>query len=126
MKSYDKLLNTLVYGKLNKLKKGINCMNKRLIKKKLKKKEQFEGFIHAEGNNGGDFIEIEDLNDGTVSLKVGHCCVMSVDTIVPVEFLTHIITWKMLEYNNDINKLIDSFEWNKDYKDKLKSKVKNS
>ncbi|QUH21838.1 hypothetical protein [Alkaliphilus sp. B6464] len=98
-------------------------MNKRLIKKMLKKKEQFNGFVYADGNNGGDFIKIENMKNGTISLKSGSCCITSIDAIVPVEFLTAILSDKMLEHNGDINSIIDSFGWSKEYKDNLKSKV---
>lgn len=99
-------------------------MNKRLIKKMMKKKQQFDGVVFAEGNNGGDFIRIESKEDGMIRLKTGSCCVMIMDKIVPVEFLTGILQNVMFENDFDINKVIDSFGWEQNYKDELKKKVR--
>lgn len=98
-------------------------MNKRKIKKMLKKKNEFNGFVRAEGNNGGDFIEIENLSDGKIRLKSGSCCVMSIDSIVPVEFLSAILMEKMTQNNMDIKAIINGFEWGKEFKETLISKV---
>lgn len=97
-------------------------MNKRLIKK-MKKNQAFNGDVFAEGNNGGDFIKIEHLEDGRLYLSVGSCCVMVLDNIVPVEFLTGVLDKVMLEHNGDINSVVDSFGWNQSYKDELKKKI---
>jgi hypothetical protein len=99
-------------------------LNKRLIKKMMKKKQQFNGFIFAEGNNGGDFIQLENLEDGMVHLRVGSCCVPLIEKAVPVEFLTGIIQNAMFEHNGNIDEIIDSFGWNQSYKDALKKKVR--
>lgn len=98
-------------------------MNKRLVKKMKKKKEQFNGTIFAEGNNGGDIIEIEHLEDGRLYLKSGSCCVMMIDKIVPVEFLTGILRKVMLEHNEDINSVIEWLGWGEDFTKELQSKV---
>ena len=99
-------------------------MNKRLIKKKIKKSQDFHGVINAYGNNGGDILEIFDNCDGTINLRSGSCCVTSIDKTVPVEFLTAIISRIMIEYNGDINLIIDSFGWDNEFKSELKAKVK--
>lgn len=99
-------------------------MKKRLSKKVLKRKKLQKGYIGAEGNNGGDVIEIEEKEDGLIRISSASCCVYNINAIVPVEFLTAIISDKMLKHNGDINAVIDSFSWNMEYKDVLKSKVK--
>lgn len=86
-------------------------------------KRQFQS-LYAEGNNGGDFIQITDLKDGTIQLKSGNCCVKSIDAIVPVEFLSAILADTMIKHSYDINAVIDSFGWAEDFKTELKSKVK--
>lgn len=48
--------------------------------------------FYMEGNNGGDYIQLEQVSEDTVHLKVGHCCVVIFDHIVPVEFLTSILS----------------------------------
>ena len=99
-------------------------MNKRLVKKKIKRSESFHGVINAYGNNGGDILEIFDNCDGTINLRSGSCCVTSIDKTVPVEFLTAILSEVMLEHENDVCSVIDSFGWNNDFKAELKAKVR--
>jgi hypothetical protein len=99
-------------------------MNKRLSKKVLKRKNLQKGYIYADGNNGGDIIEIEEKGNGLIRISSASCCVYDLNAIVPTEFITAIINNKMLEHNGDINSVIDSFAWNAEYKDKLKSKVR--
>lgn len=99
-------------------------MNKRLIKKMMKKKQEFEGFIYTEGNKGGDFIQLENLEDGMVHLKVGSCCVLLLNKVVPVEFITGIIKNAIFDHNANINEIIDSFGWSKEFQDELKKKVR--
>lgn len=99
-------------------------MNKRLSKKVLKRKNLQKGYIRADGNNGGDVIEIEEKENGLIRISSGSCCVYDLNAIVPVEFITAIINDKMSEHNGDINSIIDSFKWNPEYKNILKSKVK--
>lgn len=101
-------------------------MNKRLIKKMMKKKEQFDGFIFAEGNNGGDFIRIDNLEEGVIHLSAGSSCVMIINKVVPVEFITGILQNVMLEHNFNIDSVIDSFRWDNNFKNELKNKVRET
>lgn len=99
-------------------------MNKRLVKKMIKKNERFHGIISADGNKGGDILTIHDNCDGTLYLWSGHCCVVTINKIVPVEFVTALLSQVMLEYGNDINSIIDSFDWGEKFKAELKTKVR--
>jgi len=78
--------------------------------------------ISSYSNNGGDFIEIVEVEQGIIHLRVGSCCVMEIDSFVPVEFLTGVIHNAMMEYG-DIYKIIDSFGWEDVYRAELKSRV---
>jgi hypothetical protein len=59
------------------------------------KKVQTVRRIVLEGNNGGDFIELEETDEeGIVLIRAGHCCVMTFpypDTRIPVEFITTLL-----------------------------------
>jgi hypothetical protein len=33
--------------------------------------------MYLEGNNGADYIKIQELADGQLELEVGHCCVIT-------------------------------------------------
>lgn len=98
-------------------------MNKRLVKKKIKKNESFYGVIHADGNKGGDVLNIYDNCDGTLHLWSGHCCVVTIDKTVPVEFITALLGQAMLAHNNNVEDIIDSFDWDEPFKTELKKKV---
>lgn len=80
--------------------------------------------IYVDGNNGGDYIYIKDLKDGQVKLEVGSSCVNIINKEVPVEFITGILDNTLKEYNGDINKIIETFSWDKEFRDELKNKVK--
>ena len=52
--------------------------------------------IHLEGNNGGDYIRITQTKEqnemSCCSVEVGHCCVVTMNHQVPVEFITSLFT----------------------------------
>lgn len=48
--------------------------------------------IYIEGNNGGDYLKITKLENNLLHLEVGNCGVVTVRHIVPVEFLTILLT----------------------------------
>ena len=100
-------------------------LNKRQIKKRLKKKQWFSGFVNAEGNNGGDFIVIEDRGNGLLYIRSGSCCVMTIDAIVPVEFLTSTLERVLLENDLDVKKVIDTSGWSTPFREELKAKVRD-
>jgi len=56
--------------------------------------------LYTEGNNGADFLDIEKLNDNLVRLRVGNCCVVTVNHVVPVELITHTLTELFLEHDD--------------------------
>ncbi len=97
--------------------------NKRLIKKIMKKKLTLNSCINLTGNKGGDIFQVVDNQDETIHLRVGSSCVMIIDQIVPVEFLTGIISNYMLDNDCDLNKIIDSFKWDELFKNELKNKL---
>lgn len=56
--------------------------------------------MYFEGNNGGDYLKIEVLEDGRLLVQCGHCCVPMFDATVPVEFLTTLISEAVLKHPN--------------------------
>ena len=44
------------------------------------------------GNNGGDYLNIELIEDGVIRLEVGSECCVSISQNVPVEFITAALT----------------------------------
>jgi len=50
-------------------------------------------YFYAEGNNGGDHIIIEETDEpGMVKLEIGNCYVTMINALVPVEFITAVLT----------------------------------
>lgn len=77
--------------------------------------------FYAEGNNGGDNIQIQSLPDGRIGLKVGHQCVYFVDAVVPVEFLTAAITYAVDKLG--IDGVLRNVGWKEEYTESLLEKV---
>lgn len=63
--------------------------------------ERYQKQIYFEGNNGADYIKIEIIDDDTIELTVGLCCVVVVHCIVPNEFLTNVLGNLFIEYGFD-------------------------
>lgn len=97
-----------------------------------KKKKENQKYFFAEGNKGGDYVRLfqtpEQEKNDTIELEIGHCCTIPFHAVVPVEFLTTLITHFM--FNADGNKdLVENMrelfaDWSKDFKEQLLAKVK--
>lgn len=53
--------------------------------------------FRAEGNNGGDFIEVssvfkDERDNEMIHLQVGHCCVYTINCVLPVSLLTKMLS----------------------------------
>lgn len=80
--------------------------------------------FYLEGNKGGDYLALEVQPDGRVFIEVGHCCVVYVRKIVPVEILTSVLATALT--NPDPTKWEldwDSTFQDSDYADGLRGKV---
>lgn len=80
--------------------------------------------IYLEGNGGGDTLDIKALDDGRVELIIGHCCVREIRHIVPVEFITAVLTKAVLSAGGVIEAM-QSIGWDQDYTDKLVAKIES-
>jgi hypothetical protein len=79
--------------------------------------------FYAEGNSGGDLIEIEKMADGVVRLQVGHQCVYSIyQKVVPVEFMTVAITKAIDDYGGPEG-VLKASGWSGDFVKKLLAKI---
>lgn len=63
-----------------------------------KKKQSF----YMEGNNGGDFILLEQRGDNKLFLKIAQSCVIMFEAFIPVEFLTIVLTQAVMNTNTDL------------------------
>lgn len=80
--------------------------------------------ISAEGNNGGDILEIELLGDNLIRLELGHCCIKTVNHIVPVEFVTAVLTQAIIQAGG-IEQAMRSIQWSPDYVERLVNQIKD-
>ncbi len=86
--------------------------------------------FRAEGNHGGDYIKIQTiqsdgspLQDGMIILEVGHCCVVYIKAIVPVEFITSILA-NSLDIHANLGDVMRA-NWNTNYGKVLADKIVN-
>jgi ABC-type uncharacterized transport system auxiliary subunit len=79
--------------------------------------------FYAEGNNGGDYFHIQQLDSGDIHLEVGHCCVKVVDSIIPIEFLTLALSEIVVSSEGGIKQYIEGSSWSDDFKKELLSKL---
>lgn len=80
--------------------------------------------LSAEGNNGGDVLEIVVLPDGRLHLAVGHCCVREINHVVPVEFVTALLTQVILD-KGGVEEAMRSVSWPAAYIDELVAKIES-
>lgn len=82
--------------------------------------------IELEGNHGGDIFGLTITDDtyknGTVELKVGHCCVYTIEATVPVEFLTAVLS-TAVTIAGGIESVIRELGWPEQFTNELLAKV---
>lgn len=77
--------------------------------------------IYSEGNNGGDFFELEEVEPGMIKIKSGSCCVYNHDGIYPTEYVTKLLEYAFQELKPEI-----IFQgWRRDYVEELIGKIKH-
>ena len=79
--------------------------------------------MYLEGNNGADYIKIQELADGQLALEVGHCCVITLKHIIPVEWLSAVLSEAVIDTNGDIGQCLDVINWPDDFKQELKRRI---
>jgi len=58
--------------------------------------------LQVEGNGGGDYLNLEVVGDGLIKTTVGHCCVKTIDLVLPVEVITAILSEWVIYNDGDI------------------------
>jgi hypothetical protein len=59
--------------------------------------------IQMEGNGGGDYLDLKAVNKkGCIQVKSGHCCVNTINKILPVEVITAILSEWLIAANDDV------------------------
>lgn len=82
--------------------------------------------IFIEGNNGGDYLNIQQKKGELVLLEVGHACVPSIAQVLPLPVITAALTEWILNHNNDIEQAIKSQGWSSEYTKKLVEIVRHA
>lgn len=49
---------------------------------------RFSPKISVQGNNGGDYLLLRKVSENSLFIEVGHCCVVTLQVIVPTEVIT--------------------------------------
>ena len=92
-----------------------HCRTKRIIER-----------IYIEGNKGGDYLEIIHEGDETnnmIKLRVGHCCVPTIEKTIPIEILTYALTHVLGMYHDSFENLIETSGWSDTFITKLQGMV---
>jgi hypothetical protein len=60
--------------------------------------------IQMEGNGGGDYLDLKIVSreKGCIQVKSGHCCVTTINKILPVEVITAILSEWLIAANDDV------------------------
>lgn len=65
--------------------------------------------IYLDGNNGGDYVRISQTKQqekmSCCNLEIGHCCVVVLNSQVPVEFITSLFCEFMLKNEDGMSRL---------------------
>jgi hypothetical protein len=85
--------------------------------------------IQMEGNGGGDYLDLKVVSKqkGCIQVKSGHCCVNTIDKILPVEVLTAILSEWLTTSNGDVEQGIRNvWKGNKSAAEKLIQKYRKA
>jgi len=78
--------------------------------------------FYMEGNKGGDYITIREITSSMMHIEIGHCCVVVLDKVVPVEVLTSVLSGVLLDAapktgDNVVEKLLYKWSnWDDEFK----------
>ena len=81
------------------------------------------------GNDGTDYVVIEATPEGMCHIEIGHCCVVILDKVVPIEWLTGLFGALTSEFCKNIKDnptfvLYDRFnDWLEPFKSETRSKL---
>lgn len=78
--------------------------------------------LRIEGNNGGDYLTIKPLGGNLVALEIGHCCVVTIRHVVPIEWITAVLTEDVLQHEN-VKDAVNALGWSKDFTSQLAAQV---
>jgi len=77
--------------------------------------------LYSSANGGGDFVDIEEVEEGLLRIKAGSCCVYSHDALYPTEYLTRLLEYAHLNLTPE-----QIFKgWKEEYVAELMGKIKN-
>lgn len=75
----------------------------------MKNNKRISG-LAVEGNGGGDLLDIScrHKDEDLITVSVSHCCVNTLQVVLPVEVITAVLTRWVENSNGDIEKAIES------------------
>lgn len=81
-------------------------------------------------NNDADYVVIEAVEDSMCHIEIGHCCVVELDVVVPLEWLTGILSGVISDTCKNVKDnvplmLYDRFAtWKEPFKSEIRAKIK--
>ncbi len=68
--------------------------------------------IYIDGNNGGNYVKIQQLDDNRILLEIGDCCVKTAELIVTAEVLSSFLTkCSLVENKSLLDVMKDCMSW---------------
>jgi len=102
-----------------KLRKFINKNVKVTIELDKPKKEK-PNFVRVRGNKDGNFVEFEQMDDNTLRLEFGDCCIYGDRIIITAEALSSFLMDICLEKNMNLLEVIKSYmRWDEETNEKF-------
>lgn len=74
--------------------------------------------IRLEGNKGGNFVELIPMKNDRVYLHSGCGCVVTIDAVVPNEFLSILLRDCILDYGS-VKEYLEAANYDEDYRSEL-------
>ena len=75
--------------------------------------------VYIEGNSGANYIDIEKIDDNRIRLKVGDCCVHTIDVIITAEVFSNFLTQMVLQSNTNLIEVAKGvLSWDKETNEK--------
>lgn len=83
--------------------------------------------IYIEGNRGGNYVDIEKLDDNRIRLKIGDCCVHTIDVIITAEVFSNFLTQMILQSNTNLIEVAKEFlAWDEETNEEFLHNCKNN
>lgn len=100
------------------------------MSRKRRKKQYQDSQIYLEGNKGGDYVLLQQSEqqkkNSVCFLEVGHCCIVYIKAVVPVEFITALFAeFEAATVGKTLaSRILSRLPWEESFNEELANKVR--